>query len=90
MKFTVNTILYGAADSGSVVFRDADTLGYQFINTGNCAVWINNFLLLPDTVWKSFEAGMIDTTSYRINFQQFNSCATDNAELTVILYQANK
>lgn len=88
MKFTTNTIIYAATDSGTIVFRDDKTLGYQFINTGNCAVWINNFLLFPDCVFKTMETGMIDATSYRINFVQFNACATDNAELTVILYQA--
>ena len=87
MKFTTNTIIYSASDSGTIVFRDEKTLGYQFINTGNAAVWLNNLLLFPNTVFKTFEVGSIDTTTYRMNFVQFSSCATENAELTVILYQ---
>lgn len=90
MKFTIATITYLAKDSGTVVFRDERTIGYQFINTGNCAVWLNNFLLQPNSVLKTVESQMIDKTSYRMNFVQFSSCATDNAELTVLLYQLEK
>lgn len=89
-KFSITTIIYQATDSGTIVFRDAKTIGYQFINTGNCAVWLNNFLLQPNAVLKTVESQMIDATSYRMNFIQFDSCATANAELTVLLYQSEQ
>lgn len=85
-KFITNTIILTAAESGQVVFRDINTIGYNFINTGNCPVMINNYLLQPSSSFKTFEPNMIDFTSYRINFQQFSACATLNAELTIILY----
>lgn len=86
MEFAINTVLYSAKDSGTVVFRDEKTIGYQFINSGNCPVWLNNYLLYPGDCWKTLEPGMIDKTSYRMNFVQFDSCATTNAELTALIY----
>lgn len=86
LKFKVDTIIYGQKDTGTAVFRDEKTLGYCFINTGNCSVLLNNFLLQPNTSYKTFETGCIDKTVYRMVFNTFDSCSIDNAELTVVIY----
>lgn len=84
----LDTITYGANDTGTAVFRDSKTLGYNFINTGNCAVKLNNLILQPNTSYKTFETGCKDNTVYRMVFNTFNSCSIDNAELTVVIYNA--
>lgn len=86
ISFKLDTIIYGAKDTATAVFRDNKTLGYCFINTGNCAVLLNNFVLQPNTSYKTFETGCIDKTVYRMLFNTFDSCSTDNAELTVVIY----
>lgn len=85
-KFTIDTKIMNSATSGQVVFRDSNTLGYLFINTGNSPVLINNYSLLPSASLKTFEPNMIDATSYRINFNQYTACASIYAELTVLIY----
>ena len=85
-RFITNVIILSAAESGQIIFRDINTLGYIFINTGNCPVMINNYLLQPSGSLKTFEPNMQDLTAYRINFNQFSACATINAELTAIIY----
>lgn len=87
INFKTDTVIYSSKDTGTAVFRDNNTIGYQFINTGNCAVYLNNYLLQPQTTWKTFETGYSDQTVYRMNFQDsFSSCAVINSELTVIIY----
>ena len=90
IKFSLDTILYGIKDTGTAVFRDERTLGYCFINTGNCAITLNNFILQPNTSYKTFEAGCQDKTVYRMKFSTFNQCSIDNAELTVVIYNIEK
>lgn len=85
-KFKIDTVIYGAKDTGTAVFRDEKTLGYCFINTGNCPVLLNNFLINPNTSYKTYEPNCIDLTTYRMVFNPFNACSTDNAELTVVIY----
>lgn len=88
-KIEISTVLYGAKDSGTVVYRDNSTMGYEFYNSGNCVVSINNLKLSPGSTYKSFERGYIDVTQWRINFDQTNiysGCATNYAELTVLIY----
>jgi len=89
MNFVTDTVLYYQKDSGTAVYRDSNTIGYLFINTGPTPVEINNFVLNSGTSWKTVEPNMIDTTIYRINFKQNltqNSCSDINANLTVIIY----
>lgn len=86
VKFKVDTIIYSEKDTGTAVFRDEKTLGYLFINTGNCSVWLNNYLLQPNSSLKTFEPDCCDCTTYRMTFNGFNSCSIDNSELTVIIY----
>jgi hypothetical protein len=91
MKIKIDVNILGIDPSNSNnVYRDALTVGYCFINSGNTPVQINNYNLLPNSVWKTFEAGIEDTTIYRIRFNQNNnlytSCGTDNSSLTVLIY----
>jgi hypothetical protein len=71
------------------IFRDAKTLGYAFVNTGNQVVYINQLQVLPGTCWKTFEPGMRDTSLYRIRFEAnptFGSCAVQYSNLQVVIY----
>lgn len=91
MKIKTDVKVYGIEPSSTInIDRTADTVGYCFLNTGNTPVQINNFVLLPNTSWKTFEAGIEDMTIYRARFTQSNnlytSCGTDNSSLTVIIY----
>jgi len=85
-KIKYSNITYYSKDTGTVVFRDKTTIGYIFINTGNCVCLLNNFPLQPNSVLKTYEPDAIDLTQWRINFSQFSSCATTSAELTVLIY----
>jgi hypothetical protein len=90
--FKIATLIYGFENSGNVVFRDQKTLGYCFINTGNCPVYINNLLLPPSGVFKTFEYSCVDMTSYRMNFKTEAAnvqldCTKNNSELTVLIYE---
>jgi hypothetical protein len=83
-----NTSIINYNQDGSV-FRDAKTLGYVFANTGNQVCYINNLQLLPGSSWKTFEAGMMDTSLYRVRFEAnptFNSCGAVYANLQVVVY----
>jgi hypothetical protein len=86
IKFKLDTVIYGSAKTGTAVFRDDKTLGYCFINTGNCSIQLNNFLLQPNTTYKTFETGCKDNTTYRMVFNTFDACSAGNAELTVVIY----
>lgn len=91
MKSKIDVVVYGIDASDSIrIFRNEATIGYIFINTGNTPVVINNLILLPNTTWKTYEAGLEDQTFYRATFKQSNnlysSCGTDNSSLTVIIY----
>jgi hypothetical protein len=88
VKFKTDTIIYGVKDSGTAVFRDERTLGYLFINTGNCPVLLNNFILLPNSSLKTYEPNSCDCTVYRMNFKDFNTCTADYSELTVLIYNS--
>jgi hypothetical protein len=89
-SFKLDTITYSTKDSGKAVFKDKDTLGYIFINTGNSPVLLNNYLLLPNSSLKTFEPTCIDQTVYRMIFNNNNffypTCSPDMASLTVIIY----
>jgi hypothetical protein len=91
MKIKIDVKIYGLQPSTTInIDRTADTIGYCFMNTGNTPVQINNFDLLPNTSWKTFEAGVEDMTIYRARFDQRNnlytSCGSVNSSLTVIIY----
>ena len=85
-KFKISTSTYYQKDSGTVVFRDSKTIGYCFINTGNCVVQLNNFPLQPNSVLKTYEPDGADMTQWRILFNSFDSCSQTSAELTVLIY----
>lgn len=92
IKFKISTSNYYQQDNGKAVYRDANTLGYLFINTGNCNVSVNNILLPPGGVFKTFERGYIDTTQYKILFtiNDGSACGGDSAELTTLIYSIEK
>lgn len=95
MKFKTDVIIYGIEPSNSIkIFRNEETIGYCFVNTGNTAIDINNLILLPGGVFKTFEPNCIDLTFYRVKFNQQNffdqSCATSNCVLTCIVYSLVK
>ena len=48
-KFVIDSVEYSSTNTAEYVFRDETTLGYCFINTGNCSVTINNYILLPNS-----------------------------------------
>jgi hypothetical protein len=89
-SFKTDTLIYSVNDSGTAVFRDSNTLGYIFINTGNCPVLLNNYLLLPSSTFKTFEPTCIDMTLYRMIFKPANffypACGEEMGSLTVIIY----
>lgn len=90
IKFKISTSTYYSKDNGTVVFRDAKTIGYCFINTGNCVVQLNNFPLQPNSVLKTYEPNGIDMTQWRILFQSFSTCSNTSAELTVLIYSIDQ
>lgn len=86
MKYVIDTIVYNATKNGTHVYRDEKTIGYIFINTGNCAVQLNNFLLQPNSTFKTFESGYEDMTRWQMIFKTFDACSTTNSNLTVLIY----
>jgi len=87
-KFVLDSVEYSSTNTGEYVFRDESTLGYTFINTGNCSVSINNYILLPNSSLKTFEYNMKDITRYQMLFNTFDACSTTNARLVVLIYSA--
>jgi hypothetical protein len=87
-KFVIDSVEYNSTNTSDYVFRDESTLGYCFINTGNCSVNINNYVLLPNSSLKTFEYNMIDMTRYQMIFNTFDACSTTNARLVVLIYSA--
>jgi hypothetical protein len=87
-KFVIDSLEYTSAENGQYVFRDESTIGYCFINNGNCPIAINNFILLPNSVLKTFEIGYLDLTRWQINFQTFDACSITNSKLVVLIYSA--
>lgn len=95
MNLKIDVVIYGVEPGNSIkVFRNEDTIGYCFVNNGNTPLDINNFVLLPGSVWKTFEPGYTDLTIYRVKFNQNNitypTCGTNNSVLTCIIYSKVK
>lgn len=86
MNFVLDSMQYSPNENGQSVFRDPDTIGYLFINEGNCNVAINNYVLKPNSTLKTFEVGMIDTTKWVIQFNTFDACSITNGLLVVLIY----
>jgi hypothetical protein len=91
IKFVIDSLLYTNQQNGEYVFRDESTIGYCFINEGNCPVSINNYLLQPNSVLKTFEVGYEDQTKWQMNFKPTTyavetSCQANNARLIVLIY----
>tara|TARA_R110000868_G_C10968444_1_gene769406 strand:+ start:7046 stop:7321 length:276 start_codon:yes stop_codon:yes gene_type:complete len=88
MRFQTEVSIYSGltTQTSPTVPSDERTLGFEFRNTGSCDVYINNMRLAPEQTFRTFEAGAVDVTTYRIRFDKFNSCAGINSELTVITF----
>ena len=87
INFNISTLIYSTEDNGSTVFRDAKTLGYLFVNTGNSLVLLNNILIPAGGSFKTFEPNYVDKTQYRMLFKPTNACSETNSSLTVLIYQ---
>ena len=87
-NFVIDSVEYSSTNTSEYVFRDESTLGYCFINTGNCSVSINNYVLLPNSTLKTFEYNMKDITRYQMLFNTFDACSTTNSRLVVLIYSA--
>lgn len=85
-KFVLDSIEYTATENGQYVFRDESTIGYCFINTGNCPVALNNYVLMPNSTLKTFETGYKDITRWQMNFMTFDTCSTTNSKLIALIY----
>lgn len=85
-KFVIDSVEYTANENGQYVFRDESTIGYCFINIGNCPVTINNYLLMPNSTLKTFEIGYRDITRWQMNFVKFDACSTTNSKLIALIY----
>jgi hypothetical protein len=86
MNFVIDSVEYTTTQTTEDVYRDESTIGYCFINTGNCPVNINNYVLLPNSSFKTFEYGMVDITRWKMLFAPFDTCSTTNARLVVLIY----
>ena len=86
MKFVIDSVEYSSTQTTEDVFRDENTIGYCFINTGNCNVTINNYTLLPNASLKTYEFGMVDETRWKMKFDTFDACSTTNSRLVVLIY----
>ena len=91
INFVIDSLEYTANDNGQFVFRDESTIGYCFINTGNCPVAVNNYILNPNSTFKTFETGYVDQTRWQLNFKPTtyvveSNCQTTNSKLIVLIY----
>lgn len=83
MKFATDTVYY---QKNSPVFRDTDTIGYEFTNRGNSLLYVNNKLVPPGETFITFRALMVDVTLYRVEFRpnpSFPVPQTDNCEVII-------
>ena len=86
MKFVIDSIEYTSINNASDIYRDESTIGYVFINAGNCDVTLNNYVLVPNSTLKTFETGMVDVTKWQMLFSTFNACSITNSKLVVLIY----
>ena len=85
-KFNVSSKNYQA---NAPIYRDLKTIGYKFVNTGNCIVYLNEIKLYPSDELSTFAPLMNDQTLYRVRFDTTNanqSCSTSAANLQVLIF----
>ena len=83
MNFVTDVVFY---TKNSPVFREKDSIGYEFTNLGNSLIYINNRLINPSEVWNSFSPLMVDLTLYRVEFRtnpSFPSPQTNNCQVVI-------
>jgi hypothetical protein len=86
VSFTTDTKAYHVAGK---VDRQAETLGYHFVNTGGCIVFINDLPLYPSGVFDTMYSGYKDKNMYTIRFDN-SVTPIPNPELTVITFNQSK
>lgn len=64
------------------IIKDANTIGYHIVNTGDCIAYINNFPLYPSGVLDTMYSGYKDKSLYNIKF----AVGGTNPEVTVITF----
>jgi hypothetical protein len=80
VEFTTDTKTYTQAGA---ITREPTALGYHFVNTGGCIVFINNLPLYPSGVLDTMYIGCKDKSLYNI---RFDATSLVNPELTVITF----
>jgi hypothetical protein len=80
VEFTTDTKTYTKAGA---ITRELTALGYHFVNTGGCIVYINNLPLYPSGVLDTMYIGCKDKSLYNI---RFDATSLVNPELTVITF----
>lgn len=80
VEFTTDTKTYNKAGA---LIKEPNALGYHFINTGGCIVYINNLPIYPSGVLDTMYSGYSDKSTYNI---RFDATSLINPELTVITY----
>ena len=93
MNIKIDVQQYGIQPNNTItIFRDVNTIGYVFINTGNTPVNINNYVLFPGATWTTLQPGLIDKTYYKAYFDKTNgvytSCGNNLSSLTAVIYQS--
>ena len=82
VEFTTDTKTYNLA--GALV-KEPTALGYHFVNTGSCIIYINNLPLYHSGVLDTMYSGYQDKSTYNIRFDA-SVLPIPNPELTVITY----
>lgn len=87
IPFNISTKNY---NTNQPIYRDAKTIGYKFLNTGNSIVYINEIKLFPQDEVCTVLPFMKDETLWKCRFDNTNSsnqqCSTSNANLQVLIY----
>ena len=81
IEFTTD---YKTYSQGGAIERDAQTLGYHFINTGSDICFLNNIPLYPSGVLDTMYIGYKDVSNWNV---RWNNSAAINKELTVITFK---
>jgi hypothetical protein len=82
VQFTTDTKTYNKAGA---LIKEPNALGYHFVNTGSCIIFINNLPLYPSGVLDTMYSGYKDLSTYNIRFDA-SVLPIPNPELTVITY----
>jgi hypothetical protein len=82
LKFAIDVKKYN--QPGAIV-TEQTAIGYHFVNTGSCIVFINQFPLYPSGILDTMYIGCKDVSKYTIRFDT-SVTPIPNPELTVITF----